>query len=164
MTGAVQDRLRGNLHLVVRGGVVAGVSVWREMREIWRRNFQPEAVSWVDDGSRVAEIDLVFVRRSRLNERRRRFRASTEPRSDDAIEKILREAVGMHVDELGREVRVHRRRPGPEPDLHLPQNGQRLREWRARVDEHIVAALDLGLVLHARAEVRAERHAAETAP
>ena len=61
--------------------------------------------------------------------------------------RIAREAAWMHIDQLGGEVGVLGAAAGIQHDLERTDHLQLLLQWRRGVDQHVLARLDVSLIV-----------------
>src|SRR2546427_899719 len=149
MPYVVQDGLARGRHVGGPEGILPRIEIARVVGKARRGDLQADAVSLAEDRPGVAERDGVLVGLPRLDQIGRRLRPLAQAGPHDPIEDVVRDAVEVHVDELGGEVRVRGRRAGPELHLDRPDRRQVCGQRRTSVDEHIVAELHLRLILRA---------------
>ena len=84
---------------------LAGIEVTIEAREVARADFEPDAVTGQKDIAGCPKINREQIRLAGLHQLRC-ARGLPIARANDAIEEILRIAVGMHIHQLGGEVGI----------------------------------------------------------
>src|SRR5712692_10844324 len=114
VAAVVENGLLRRTDLAVGAKVMPRVLIAVVTREVARRNFEPHAMPRLEDVARRPKIDRVFVNAVWRDERGRGLRLP-EPRANYAVDDILRVPVGPHVDQLGGEIGVGRRRCRMEP-------------------------------------------------
>ena len=133
-------------HFHSRHRIFARIQIAVEPREVAAGYVQPDAMPRQKCIARRPQIDIVFVDFAGLKQGCRRFLASAVTRADNPVLDILGIPVGVHIDKLGRPVRVfgacgrkklHCNRPG-----HLDS----LAQHRRGVNQHVIAHFRLHLI------------------
>ena len=89
------------------GKVPTGVGVTIKTREIAAGNFQPDAMASAKDITGRAQINGIGIHCTWFDA----FglgRGGAIARPNDAIGKVLGKTIGMHIDQLGRKIRIDR--------------------------------------------------------
>ena len=114
--GVVVDGLRRRPRLGRKAGLLAGVRVAIEAREVAGGDLDSHPVAGQEHVAGGDQVDAVAVHGAGLDQRWRDDRVAI-PRAHRAVGEVDRRAVGRDVDELRREVGVARIGGGPQHDL-----------------------------------------------
>ena len=139
--GLLTRGLQGRLAVVIAPGVMVSV----EVREVAAGDVQTDAVPPPEQVGRRIYLYRVFVSPAGLDERRA-FEGLSVACPNDAVAQFLREAVGVHVDQLGREIRVLGGGGGEQLYDHRPRHLYGFFERRRRIDQYIPPPVQRALI------------------
>src|SRR5437660_2018181 len=103
----MQDGLLGDHRRIVGAEGSAGVEVAIPAREVAAGNIQADAMPDLENVAGRPQVDLILVRLARLDQRWSfSLREIAVARPDDAVGQILRETIGMDIDQPSYEIGI----------------------------------------------------------
>lgn len=141
----MQDGIRRGYVRRGSGGFRASVEVSRKAREIAAGDFQAQPVALQEDIARGPQIYRKAICLSGIDELRLLLRIPVSS-PDNSLRQVSRKSIRSHIDELRREIRVHRRGFHKKLQADRPRHFHIVFQGSRGINEDVVASFHGALI------------------